>query len=109
MRRKEELLKNVARSLVTAVPFRPFGGPLLRFLHYALSVSHREVVNLGPMTMAVDEAYIIYAAVRSTAKVPGRFGRGWRLPRRVRKGYLRGKGQRPLHVFDTFSGLPDPD
>ena len=121
------MLRSAARRIVTSPLLRPFGPPLLHATQYALALHHREVVSYDQpqraravervreivtrwptQTMGVDEAYTIRSAVLQTAKIPGDI---------VEVGVFRGasariiceaKGDRPLHLFDTFEGLPTP-
>jgi O-methyltransferase len=59
------------------------------------------------MVLLESEAYSIYSAVRETEKIGGaiaelgtfRGGSAWLI--------CEMKGNRPLHLFDTFEGLPD--
>src|SRR5262245_59668220 len=82
--------KDSVRLIATSSVLAPLGQPLLHAVLYALSLHHREVVSydqpsrasaaervrailteLPPQTMSVDEAYMLRAAVLSTAKVEG--------------------------------------
>ena len=121
-------LKRAVSSVVTSPLASPLGTPALHLTQYALSLHRHEVVSFGqrpdraqaaefvrkiltmfqPMTMAVDEGYMIYSAVERTAKIPGDI---------AELGVFRGqsariicevKGKRKLHLFDTFQGLPAP-
>jgi O-methyltransferase len=67
----------------------------------------RRVRGDTAMLLTDPEAYGIYATAQRTAKIPGGI---------AELGVFRGgsarlicevKGDRPLHLFDTFSGLPD--
>jgi hypothetical protein len=120
-------MKTVVRKIATAPVFRPLGMPLLHAVQYTLGLHHIEIVHFDQperakdaarireivtsrqtQTMGVDEAYMIRAAVLRTAKVEGEIaevGVFWGGTARV---ICEAKGNRPLHLFDTFEGLPQP-
>ena len=103
---------------------RSFGRPLLRAVQYALH--HREVVSYDQperasaiervrdlagwptQVMSADEAYMIRCAVLSTAKVEGDLAEVGVFRGTSAKVICEAKGDRPLHLFDTFEGLPPP-
>jgi len=113
---------------VTSRLASPFGKHILRLTQYALALHNREVVSFGqhavraraaglirgvltkfrPMTMAVDEAYMIYSAVRRTAKLPGDLAEVGVYRGQSARIICEAKGDKTLHLFDTFQGLPMP-
>jgi O-methyltransferase len=114
-------LKRVATSRLLG----PFGPPLLRAVQYALSLHHREVVRYDQperasamervreiladwptQVMSADEAYMIRSAVLSTAKVEGDLAEVGVFRGTSAKVICEAKGDRRLHLFDTFEGLP---
>lgn len=121
-------IKRVVKLVATSSALRPCGGPLLHAVQYALSLHYREVVNFSQperakiaeriraivtsspkQTMGVDEAYLIHSVVLATAKLEGdiaEVGVFWGGTARV---ICEAKGDRRLHLFDTFEGLPEPD
>jgi O-methyltransferase len=84
----------------------PAGDEAFRLPAYQLI---RETRQQTSMVLLDPEAYSIYATALRTAKVPGDI---------AEVGVYRGgsarlicevKGDRALHLFDTFAGLPDID
>jgi O-methyltransferase len=61
-----------------------------------------------PMTMGVDEGYIIYSAVQGTAKLPGDVAEVGVFRGQSARIICEAKGDKILHLFDTFQGLPEP-
>jgi len=123
-----KLIKRAVSTVVTSRLAAPIGVPVLHLTQYALSLHRHEVISFDqqperartaafireiltmfqPMTMNVDEGYMIHSAVESTAKLPGDI---------AEVGVFRGqsariicdvKGDKVLHLFDTFQGLPEP-
>src|SRR5689334_9943153 len=117
-----KLLKSVVSALVTNPLAHRFGSPALRFTQYALSLHHREVINFdqrsdrartaefirrvltmfSPMTMGVDEGYMIYSAVQRTSKVPGDVAEVGVFRGQSARIICEAKGEKVLHLFDTF-------
>jgi len=125
----KNVLKSAVSKLVTSAVTRPIGTPMLHLTQYALSLHHREVVSFHepadrariaefirqtltlyePMTMGVDEAFMVYSTVRATADVPGDVAEVGVFRGQSARIICRAKGARALHLFDTFQGLPEPD
>lgn len=121
------VIKPVVKAVVTSSVLRPLGKPLLYATQYTLGLHQIEIVHLSQperakiaerireivtsaprQTMGVDEAYMIHAAVLRTAKIAGdiaEVGVFWGGTARV---ICEAKLDRPLHLFDTFEGLPEP-
>jgi O-methyltransferase len=59
------------------------------------------------MLLGDNEAYQIFMAVRSTEKVPGDIAEVGTYKGASAKLICEAKGVKPLHLFDTFEGLPD--
>jgi hypothetical protein len=59
-------------------------------------------------TMSVDEGYIIYSAVHSSAKVEGDLAEVGVFRGQSARIICEAKGDKTLHLFDTFQGLPTP-
>jgi len=59
------------------------------------------------MLMTFSEARQLYLAVQSTKKVPGDIAEVGVYRGGSAKLICEAKGDRPLHLFDTFEGLPD--
>lgn len=55
-----------------------------------------------------NEAYIVYSLARSQAKRDAAMAEVGTYQGGTAKMICEAKGDRPLHVFDTFEGLPDP-
>jgi hypothetical protein len=106
---------------------RPLGPPLLHAVQYVLSLHYCEVVNFSQperakiaeriraivtswptQTMGVDEAYAIRSAVLATAKIEGDIAEVGVFRGGTARVICEAKGDRPLHLFDTFEGLPAP-
>lgn len=60
------------------------------------------------MVMEKNEAYQLYSLARNTAKVPGDIAEVGTYTGGSSKLICEAKGNRPLHLFDTFEGLPPP-
>jgi len=121
-------MKRAVAGLVDSRLARLFGDPMLHLTQYALSLHGREVISFRdrpgriraaafirevltkfqPMTMGVDEAYIVYSAVQRTAKVPGDVAEVGVFRGQSARIICEAKGDRTLHLFDTFQGLPEP-
>lgn len=120
-------IKRLVKWIATSPLLRPFGRPLLHATQYVLSLHYREVVNFSQpgragiaarvrsnvtawttQTMGVDEAYVIHAAVLATAKLRGDIAEVGVFRGGTAKVICQAKGERPLHLFDTFEGLPAP-
>jgi hypothetical protein len=119
--------KSFLKRIATSPVLGPFGRPVLRAVLYALSLHHREVVSYDQperasaiervreilagwptQVMSADEAYMIRCAVLSTAKVEGDLAEVGVFRGTSAKVICEAKGDRPLHLFDTFEGLPPP-
>ena len=106
---------------------RPVGGPLLHATQYTLGLSQREVVNFGQpdraeaaarireivtafpeQTVGVDEAYSLRNAALATRDLPGALAEVGVFGGGTARVICEVKGDRPLHLFDTFEGLPAP-
>ena len=59
------------------------------------------------LQILMDEAYVIYMAVKSTEKVPGSLAEVGVFRGASAKLICQAKGERLLHLFDTFEGLPE--
>ena len=120
-------LKGLLKRIATSGFVRPVGRPLLHAAQYVLSLHSREVVSFAQparaqdaarvrqiltewptLTMGVDEAYMLRAAVLSTAKVGGDIAEVGVFRGASAKVICEAKGDRRLHLFDTFEGLPAP-
>jgi O-methyltransferase len=120
-------VKRVVTRIATSSLLRPCGPPLLRAVQYTLSIHHREVVNLSQpqraeaaarireivtawstQTVGVDEAYMIRSAILATAKIDGDIAEVGVFRGGTARVICETKGNRCLHLFDTFEGLPEP-
>lgn len=123
----QRLFKKAVFKLVTWNTLAFLGQPLLRAVQFALSVHHREVVSFDQpcrrdaiarvreivtefpgQTIGVDEAYLLRCAVLCTAGIPGDVAEVGVYRGQSAKVICEAKGERTLHLFDTFEGLPDP-
>jgi hypothetical protein len=117
--------KRVIAWAVQQQSLAPFGRPILNVINYALPYHHMYVTSLRKerrwiseliqqirrdrnMLIRPDEAFNIVLAAKASVKVDGDLaevgvyqGASARLICEVKK-------DRPLHLFDTFSGLPNP-
>lgn len=126
-RNARDSIKRMVKRLATNSAFRPIGLPLLHAAQYVLSIHHREVVNFSQphraktveriraimtgfptQTVGVDEAYLIRSAVLATAKLQGDIAEVGVFRGGTAKVICEAKGDRQLHLFDTFEGLPEP-
>ncbi len=119
-------LKGTVKSIVTAKPLAPLGKPSLRLVQYALACHNRfvvrydnaqrarameiiaDVLDADQPVMSPDEAYMLYATVERTAKIPGDLAEVGVFQGRSARLICEAKGDRELHLFDTFEGLPRP-
>jgi O-methyltransferase len=123
----KEPVKRMVKSIATSSLLCPCGPPLLHAIQYTLGLHHREVVNFGQpgrakvaerireivtawpkQTMGVDEAYLIRSAVLGTAKLGGDIAEVGVFRGGTARVICEAKGDRTLHLFDTFEGLPQP-
>jgi len=58
--------------------------------------------------MGVDEAYMVRSAVIATAKIEGDIAEVGVFRGGTARVICEAKGDRQLHLFDTFEGLPEP-
>ncbi len=120
-------IKPIVKRIATSSLLQPYGEPLLHAVQYTLSLHHREIVNYGQperaktverireivtawpnQTMGVDEAYMIRCAARGTLKIEGDLAEVGVFRGGTARVICEVKGDRPLHLFDTFEGLPEP-
>ena len=92
-------------------------------ISYALSINHqqrcndperanvmelvRKIKSEVPIAMGDDEAYQLFMAVRRTRNVDGDIAEVGVCWGGSAKLICEAKGDKPLHLFDTFAGLPD--
>jgi len=67
----------------------------------------RELFQEGRLLMLTNEAYQIYMAVKRTEKIPGSLAEVGVFRGGSAKLICQAKGERMLHLFDTFEGLPE--
>ncbi|HEX6559984.1 MAG TPA: TylF/MycF/NovP-related O-methyltransferase, partial [Longimicrobiales bacterium] len=120
-------IKRLVTRVVRSRYLTPLGPPLLRATHYVLGLTNREVIHLGQasrkqeaariraivtgfseQTVGVDEAYMLRSAVLAAAVVPGALAEVGVFRGGTARVICDAKGDRPLHLFDTFAGLPQP-
>lgn len=125
---QDTLLKTVAARIVQSSLLAPFGAPALRATQFVLGLTHREVVRFdqparaaaaarirdivtgfASQTVGVDEAYMIRSAVLATRQVPGLLAEVGVFRGGTARVICEAKGDRTLHLFDTFEGLPSPE
>ncbi|MGE0816675.1 MAG: TylF/MycF/NovP-related O-methyltransferase [Vicinamibacterales bacterium] len=114
-------------GIVRRGPFTPIAAPSLHATQFVLGLTNREVVSFAQphraaaaarireivtgfptQTMGVDEAYMIRAAVLATGRLPGAIAEVGVFRGGTARVIGEAKGPRPLHLFDTFQGLPAP-
>ena len=122
-----EVFRRIATGIVRSRVLHPLGGPALHATYFALGLTQREVVSFAqprragaaarireiitdfrPQTVGVDEAYMIRSAVLATAGIPGELAEVGVFRGGTARVICEAKGARPLHLFDTFEGLPAP-
>lgn len=120
-------LHALAARVLRQRPLRFLGPPALHGAQFALGVHHREVVSFDQparapvaerireiitgfptQTVGVDEAYQIHNAVVATRDVPGALAEVGVFRGGTARVICEAKGERTLHLFDTFEGLPEP-
>lgn len=123
----DKLLKQIVAVVVRCPFLRPLGPPLLRVTQFVLGLTQREVVSFAQparaasaarireivtglplQTVGVDEAYMIQSAVIATAAIPGELAEVGVFRGGTARVMCEAKGNRVLHLFDTFEGLPAP-
>lgn len=77
-----------------------------------ISKIHKVFAEVRPMAGTVgaelNEAYQIYRAVENTAKIAGELAEVGTFTGSTARVICEAKGNRKLHLFDTFEGLPVP-
>lgn len=68
-----------------------------------------EIKKEGKMGQDISEAYQIYMAVKRTEKVKGDIAEVGVYKGGSAKVICEAKGNKPLHLFDTFEGIPKVD
>lgn len=120
-------LHALAARVLRQRTLRFLGTPALHGTQFALGVHHREVVSFDQparapvaerireiitgfptQTVGVDEAYQIHNAVVATCDVPGALAEVGVFRGGTARVICEAKGERTLHLFDTFEGLPEP-
>ena len=122
----EKPIKRVVRWLATNNSLAPMREKLLRVTQYGLSCQNLVVVRYDAperapamnliwkmldtrdALMSADEVYMIYTTVQRTAKVCGDLAEVGVYRGASAKVICEAKGERGLHLFDTFEGLPTP-
>lgn len=122
-----EVVNRLVSRLVGGWLLKPIGALFLHATQFVLGLTQREVVNLGQpsraraaarireivtgfpeQTVGVDEAYLLLSAVHATQDVPGVLAEVGVFRGGTARVICEAKGDRPLHLFDTFEGLPEP-
>lgn len=67
----------------------------------------RKIKNENEMLLADNEAYQIFMAVKGTQKIEGEIAEVGSYRGGSAKLICEAKGNKKLHLFDTFEGLPD--
>lgn len=125
--RNDNLLKALVAGIANSRLLSPLRSPALHATQFVLGLGHREVVSfaqpsrataaarireivtsLPPQTVGVDEAYMIRSAVLATQRVPGILAEVGVFRGGTARVICEAKGERALHLFDTFEGLPSP-
>jgi O-methyltransferase len=75
-------------------------------LEYVLGLARRTEKESG-MLLSLDDAYYIYSVTRATAKISGDIAEVGAYRGGSSKLICEAKGDRTLHLFDTFEGLPE--
>lgn len=120
-------VKAVVARVVNSGRLAPIGQPVLHAAQFVLGLTQHEVVSFAQparaaaaarlraivtgfptQTVSVDEAYMIRSAVLATAHVPGVLAEVGVFRGGTARVIGEAKGHRPLHLFDTFQGLPAP-
>ena len=68
----------------------------------------RNIKDETEMLLSDNEAYQIYMAVQNTQKIPGDIAEVGTYKGGSAKLICKVKGNKSLHLFDTFEGLPSP-
>jgi len=120
-------MKTVPTRVASNGLLSALGAPVLHATQFLLGLIHREVVSFAQperaataarireiicgfpsQTVGVDEAYVIRNAVLATEQVPGVIAEVGVFRGGTAKVICEAKGERALHLFDTFQGLPSP-
>ncbi len=119
--------KAFVAGIVNSRLLSPLRAPALHATQFVLGLNHREVVSFAQPTRAaavarireivtgfpsqtvgVDEAYMIRSAVLATERIPGILAEVGVFRGGTARVICEAKGDRTLHLFDTFEGLPSP-
>jgi O-methyltransferase len=125
--RTEQLLKRIVSGAVNSRLAEQLGAPAMRATQFALGLKQREIVSFAQpgraavaarirdivtgfpsQTVGVDEAYMIRSAVLATQGVAGAIAEVGVFRGGTARVICEAKGDRILHLFDTFEGLPTP-
>jgi O-methyltransferase len=123
------LMSRAARAMIRGVARRPLlsgvGRRLLPLVNYTLAQNHMYVCSFRremrwlsdaiasirherELMIRVDEAANLALAARAASKLPGDFAELGVYQGASAKLICQMKGERTLHLFDTFEGLPAP-
>lgn len=120
-----EMIKKTIEWFVTTRLFVPLGKFVnIAFNHavffkngvilYYDDPKRSKVINLVKkiklevkLLMTINEAYQVYMAVRNTKKIKGDIAEVGVYKGGLAKIICEAKGERPLHLFDTFEGIPE--
>ena len=108
--RKSEMIRVAQRGIHDMVGYFHYGLANYRYPSRTAIMQHiRQIKRDRKMLLTPVEAYQLYAAATAVRKVPGDV---------AEVGVFRGASaklirfalpDKPLHLFDTFEGLPQPD
>jgi O-methyltransferase len=125
MRSLNSAAKRFLAKTVQSHALAPLGRPLLNAINYALPFHHMYVSSLRKerrwisqliqdirlerdMLIRPDEAFAVILSAKAALKVPGDLAEVGVYQGASARLICEVKGDRPLHLFDTFEGLPDP-
>jgi O-methyltransferase len=116
--------KLIART-VQSKALAPLGRPVLDVINYALPFQHmylsslrkerrwiseliQEIKKTRDMLIRPDEAFAVVLSAKAALKLPGDMAEVGVFQGGSARLICEVKGDRPLHLFDTFEGLPAP-
>jgi len=117
--------KKLLAHTVQSNALSPLGRPLLNAINYALPFHHmylsslrkerrwiseliQEIRRERDMLIRPDEAFAVVLLAKAALKAPGDLAEVGVYQGASARLICEVKGGRPLHLFDTFEGLPEP-
>jgi len=98
-----KMIIQITQKKIESLIFNPTEYPIKSRV---VKIAHR-ISEEGRSGINTNEAYQIYMAVKKTEKISGALAEVGVSRGGSARIICEAKGKRPLHLFDTFEGLPD--